>query len=139
MLLYEDRTDIRGAGMAANKKILLIDDERVLHIMLRSVFATHGIDVISAYTGEEGIERVINEKPDMVILDVILPTIKGREVCRRLKAMEVSANIPVMFLTAKDSEDDIEAEMSLGAITHVNKPINSMALLREIKKILGGG
>lgn len=125
--------------MAANKKILLIDDERVLHIMLRSVFATHGIDVISAYTGEEGIERVINEKPDMVILDVILPTIKGREVCRRLKAMEVSANIPVMFLTAKDSDDDIEAELSLGAITHVNKPINSMALLREIKKILGGG
>ena len=125
--------------MSVNKKILLIDDERVLHMMLRSVFATHGIDVISAYTGEEGIEKVINEKPDMVILDVILPTIKGREVCRRLKAMESSANIPVMFLTAKDSDDDIEAELSLRAISHVNKPINSMALLREIKKILGGG
>ncbi len=119
------------------KKILVIDDEKMLHTMLKSVFASHGFEIMSAFTGEDGLALAVSEKPDMVILDVIMPGIKGREVCRRLKADPATSHIPVLFLTAKDSEEDKQAEIAVGAVGHITKPINSMALLRQVKKIMG--
>jgi DNA-binding response OmpR family regulator len=118
------------------RKILVVDDERMLHMMLKSVFASHGFEIISAFTGEEGLVLAKSERPELVILDVIMPGIKGREVCKRLKADLATRHIPVLFLTAKDSDDDVQAEREAGAVGHVTKPINSMSLLREVKKIL---
>ncbi|NTV29518.1 MAG: response regulator [Candidatus Omnitrophica bacterium] len=123
--------------MSEIKKILVIDDEKMLHTMLKSIFASYGFEVISAFTGEEGLVEAVAKKPDLVILDVLMPGIKGREVCKRLKADPVTRDIPVLFLTAKDSEEDVQAELEAGAVGHVTKPINSMALLRQVKKILG--
>ena len=119
------------------KKILVIDDENMLHVMLKSVFSVHGFEVCSAMTGEEGLAMAVKEQPALILLDVILPGMKGREVCQRLKADLVTKAIPVLFLTAKDSEDDIQAELAVGGIGHVTKPINSMALVRQVQKILG--
>lgn len=123
--------------MEAVKKILIIDDERMFHTMLQGVFASHGLGVVSAFTGEEGLTKAVQDPPDLILLDVILPGIKGREVCKRLKADPVTQAIPVLFVTAKDSEDDIQAELAVGGIGHVTKPVNSMALVKQIKKILG--
>jgi DNA-binding response OmpR family regulator len=120
-----------------SKRVLLIDDERMLHAMLKTVLATHGIEVISAFTGEEGLAKAVADVPDMIILDVLMPGIKGREVCVKLKAMPETKETPVLFLTAKDSEDDVQAELDAGAVGHVTKPINSTHLLRLIRKILG--
>ena len=117
-------------------KVLIIDDEKTLQAMLRTVLASNGFDVAAALTGEEGLRLAVTEKPDLIILDVIMPGIKGREVCRQLKADPLTQHIPVLFLTAKDSEDDVKAELDVGAIGHVTKPINSMSLVRQIKKIL---
>ncbi len=118
-------------------KILIVDDEKGLHATLKPILNAHGFDVVSAYDGEEGLAMVVSEKPDIVILDVIMPGIKGREVCRKIKADPVSMNIPVLFLTAKSSEDDIRAEIEAGGCGHISKPINSMPLVRQIQKILG--
>ena len=76
-------------------------------------------------------------KPDLIILDVILPGIKGREVCLRLKENKDTRDIPVMFLTAKDSPDDIKAEKEVGGICHLTKPVDNKQLISEIEKILG--
>jgi DNA-binding response OmpR family regulator len=118
-------------------KILIIDDDKALQLMLKTVLASHGFDVISTYSGEEGLALAKKEKPDLIILDVIMPGIKGREVCSRLKAEADSKDIPVLFLTAKDSDDDVAAELGVGAVGHVTKPVNSMSLVRKIKQILG--
>ena len=118
-------------------KILIIDDERTLQSMLRSVLTSHGFEVIASGTGEEGLIMARTEEPDLVLLDVILPGMKGREVCQRLKADPVTKDIPVVFLTAKDSDDDVAAEIAVGAVEHITKPVNSMALIRKLKKILG--
>ncbi|MEI6438518.1 MAG: apolipoprotein N-acyltransferase [Candidatus Omnitrophota bacterium] len=122
--------------MSGSRKILLIDDERTLHAMLKPILGSHGFEVISAMTGEEGLALAASEKPGLILLDVILPTIKGREVCKRLKASSATAHIPVLFLTAKDSDDDVKAEMAAGAIGHVSKPINSASLVRLINKTI---
>ncbi len=118
-------------------KILIIDDDKTLQTMLKAVLISNNFDVISSFSGEEGLVLARSEKPDFVILDVIMPGIKGREVCRQLKADALTREIPVLFLTAKDSEDDVAAELQAGAVGHVSKPVNSMSLVRKIKQILG--
>ena len=118
-------------------KILIIDDERTLHAMLKTVLSSHGFDVISAFTGEDGLVQARTRQFDLVLLDVIMPGIKGREVCRQLKNDPLTKDIPVLFLTAKDSDDDVAAELEAGAIGHITKPVNSMLLVRKIKNILG--
>ena len=118
-------------------KILIIDDDKTLQTMLKAVLVSNGFDVVSTFSGEEGLALAKSEKPDFIILDVIMPGIKGREVCRRLKEDAQTRDIPVMFLTSKDSEDDVEAELKAGAVGHVTKPVNSMSLVRKIKQTLG--
>ena len=120
-----------------SKKILLIDDERTLHVMLKPILGSYGFEVISATSGEAGLALAVTEKPGLILLDVIMPTIKGREVCKRLKESPETAHIPILFLTAKDSEDDVKAELAAGAVGHVTKPINSASLVRLIKKTMG--
>jgi putative two-component system response regulator len=123
--------------MSAIKKVLIIDDEKMLHSMLKSVLGAHDIEVISAFTGEEGLLMAASQKPNLIFLDVIMPGMKGREVCERLKSDPLTHDIPVLFLTAKNSEDDVQAELAAGATGHITKPINSASLVREVKKSLG--
>ena len=66
-----------------------------------------------------------------------MPGIKGRELCKKIKAYEVLKKIPVIFLTAKDSEDDVRAELKAGAVTHLTKPVNPTDLLRTVEGIIG--
>lgn len=118
-------------------KVLVIDDDQGLQKMLRVVLSAHGFDVVSAFTGEEGLALAKVEKPDVIVLDVMMPGIKGRDVCRSLKADAVTRDVPVLILSAKDSEDDIAAELAAGAVGHLTKPVNSTSLLRKVKQILG--
>lgn len=120
-----------------NKTVLIIDDEKMLHTMLKSIFLAHHIDVVSAFSGEEGLELASASHPDLIILDVLMPGMKGRDVCKMLKFSKATQHIPILFLTAKDSEDDMRAEFELGAIGHITKPINSNHLVRRVKEILG--
>ena len=119
------------------KSILIVDDDKGLLKVIRAGLMFNGYEVYTAATGEKGLQLAKKKKPNLIILDVILPGIKGREVCARLKEDSETRDIPVIFLTAKDSPDDIKAELEVGAITHLTKPINTQQLIAEIKKILG--
>lgn len=133
-------TDARDAaleGLGRKKKILIIDDDKGLLKMIRATLLSQGFHVLSSTTGERGLQLARNQRPDLIVLDVLLPGIKGREVCSRLKDDTHTKDIPVIFLTAKDSPDDVRAEMEVGAISHLTKPINPRVLAVEIKKILG--
>src|SRR5476649_2570523 len=108
-----------GKGGDMLKKILLVDDDPGVHFIVTPILTKEGYDVVSAKTGEQGLQLALNQRPDLIILDVIMPGIKGRDLCAKMKAYEVLKNIPVIFLTAKDSEEDIKAELDVGAITHL--------------------
>ena len=118
------------------KKILVVDDDKGLLKMIRSSLMHHGMEVITADSGEKGLSLAFQKKPDLIILDVILPGVKGRQVCVKLKEHPVTRDIPVMFLTAKDSPDDVRAEMAAGAVTHLTKPVDFKKLVLEIENIL---
>ncbi len=119
------------------KKILVIDDDRGLLRMLKVNLAAKGFDVLTAATGEKGLKFARKYHPHLIILDVILPGIKGRQVCAKLKEDTRTKDIPVVFLTSKDSPDDINAAKDLGAIAYVTKPVDSKGLLQAVHKILG--
>jgi len=118
------------------KSILVIDDDEGVQKTLQSILLPNGYSVLTATTGEKGLQVATLQKPDLIILDVILPGIKGREVCIKLKEDEKTLDIPVIFLTSKDSPDDVEAELAAGAVSHLTKPVNPRLLLTQIKKAL---
>ncbi len=116
--------------------LLIVDDDRALLKLLESNFRRYGIFVLTADTGEKGLFLADRHKPDLIILDVILPKMKGREVCARLKEAPQTSNIPVIFLTAKNSMDDVQAEIAAGAHAHITKPVDFKDLFSQVKKIL---
>ncbi len=116
--------------------LLLVDDDEAFIKTIRPVLIAHGCSVLTAGTGEEGLQIAQSQKPDMIILDVFLPKMKGREVCRALKANEATRNIPVIFITAKDSDEDIQAEREVGATSHLTKPFHPKRLISTIRAIL---
>jgi CheY-like chemotaxis protein len=118
------------------KSILVIDDDEIILKTVRPILMGGGYSVLTATTGEEGLNILRQQRPDLVLLDVILPKMKGREVCRVIKGDPGTRSIPVIFLTAKDSEDDVEAELKAGAETHLTKPVDPRSLLSTIRKIL---
>ncbi len=120
----------------ARKSILIIDDDEMLLKTIKGILLPSGYSVLSANTGEKGLQVARLQKPDLIILDVILPGIKGREVCMTLKEDEQTKNIPVIFLTSKNSPDDVYAEIAAGGAAHLTKPMHSKILMAEIKKVL---
>jgi CheY-like chemotaxis protein len=119
------------------KKILLVDDDPGVHFIATPILTKAGYILVSARHGEQGLQLALNERPDLIILDVIMPGIKGRDLCAKMKSYEVLKHIPVVFLTAKDSKDDIKAELDAGAVTHLTKPIDPVQLTSVVKGILG--
>ena len=123
-------------GIQRSRKILIVDDDRGIHLTMTPVLTAAGFEVASAISGEEGLHLVRTLNPRLVILDVIMPKLKGREVCSQMKADPATKHIPVIFLTAKDSPDDIQAELRVGAVGHLTKPVNPKRLLAEVRRVL---
>ncbi len=119
----------------SRKSVLIVDDDEGALKTVKNILLNEGYSVLTAASGERGLQVAKQQKPDVIILDVILPGIKGRTVCARLKADQDTKEIPVIFLTAKDSPDDVEAEKEAGAVTHITKPVHPRTLLAELRKV----
>ena len=131
------RAEFQKPKAIERKQVLLIDDDKTLLRMMSAHFVSKGITLLIAETGEKGLALAKSKDVDLIILDVILPKMKGREVCQQLKEDSRTKDIPIIFLTVKDSPDDIRAELEAGAVSHLTKPVDFQNLYKEIKKILG--
>jgi len=117
----------------SNELILVVDDEKTLVKALSFNLEKEGFRVEQAYDGEEALQKVFDLKPDLVVLDLMLPEIDGFEVCRRIrKKME----IPIIMLTARSEDIDKVLGLELGADDYLTKPFNSRELVARIKAIL---
>jgi len=119
------------------KSILVIDDDESFIKTVRPILISKGYSVLSAGSGEDGLQVAVKQQPDLIFLDVILPGIKGREVCKKLKEDERTEKIPIIFVTAKDSPDDVQAEFDAGAEKHLTKPVDAKELIEVIEEIIG--
>jgi two-component system, OmpR family, alkaline phosphatase synthesis response regulator PhoP len=117
-------------------KLLVVDDEEDILELLRFNLSGEGFQVICAATGEEALEKVRSELPDLVLLDLMLPGIDGLEVARRLKNQPGTREIPVVMLTAKGEEGDIVKGLEMGAEDYITKPFSRKVLGARIRAVL---
>lgn len=118
------------------KKILVVDDEKDILSLLKYNLKAEGYDPISAMDGESALVKASEEKPDIILLDIMLPGKDGYEVIQQLRKSPETEHIPVIFLTAKDSEFDEVLGLELGAEDYIVKPISIRKLMARIKKAL---
>ncbi|OGW82619.1 MAG: hypothetical protein A3C47_02695 [Omnitrophica bacterium RIFCSPHIGHO2_02_FULL_51_18] len=121
-----------------SQSILVIDDEKDIQKLLQYNLEKEGYKVWSALSGEEGLEAARLKKPDLVILDLMLPGMDGLEVCRLLRSAHETQTIPVIMLTAKGSEVDQVVGLELGASDYISKPFSVKVLTARIKNIFRG-
>jgi DNA-binding response OmpR family regulator len=115
-------------------KILIIEDEPKMVAGLRDNFEFEGYEVLAAYDGAEGLERALQDMPDLVLLDVMMPKLSGLDVCKQLKTKRPS--LPIIMLTARGQEVDKVVGLELGADDYVTKPFSIRELLARVKAVL---
>ncbi len=118
------------------KKILIVDDEADIVMQLEIRLKASGYETISANDGEEALQKAKEEKPDLILLDVMMPPPNGFQVCRMLKDDPEYNQIPVIMLTAKATESDEFWGIESGADAYVTKPYNAQELTQKIQDLL---
>lgn len=119
------------------KKILLVDDSSTVLLMEKMILARAPYDVITAADGQEGVSRAAAERPDAILLDVVMPKMNGFDVCRALRSMPGTAETPIIMVTTRGEESNVENGYANGCTDYITKPINAVELLTKLRVMLG--
>ena len=118
------------------KKILVVEDNKINMYLSCRILKSSGYEVIEARSGEEGVELAIKEKPDLIIMDIQLPSIDGLETTKRIRESEANGEIPIIALTSYAMAGDKKKALKAGCTGYIEKPINPETFISEIKKFL---
>lgn len=122
----------------SNKKILVADDEPNIVISLEYLLKREGYAVLIARDGQEALDTIARDKPDLVLLDVMMPKKTGFEVCQEVRANEALHGIKILMLTAKGRDTDVAKGTALGADAYMTKPFATRDLVQKVSQMLGG-
>jgi DNA-binding response OmpR family regulator len=117
-------------------RILIVDDEPDLRAVLRFGLEADGFEVLEAADGEEGLRAAREQRPDLMVLDLMLPKLDGYQVCRSLKFDERFRRMPIVILSARSGEHDRQLALSMGADAYVTKPYDMLGLVAVIREKL---
>jgi len=120
----------------SKETILVVEDEEDILELVRYNLAKAGYRVVCAQSGEEAVNKVKEARPDLVVLDLMLPGMDGLDVCKRLKFDKSTSGVPILMLTARGEEADIVAGLELGADDYVTKPFSPRVLTARIRAVL---
>ena len=123
--------------MENSKTIMVVDDNPDIITIVRTILEGKGFNVLSASSGPECLDSVKSQKPDLIVLDIMMPEMDGLEVLTRLKSTSEFNNIPVVLLTAKVQYEDVLGGYKLGADYYITKPFTSTQLINGINLLLG--
>ena len=121
----------------SRKKILLVDDSGTTLMMEKMILNKGPYDLVTAKDGEEGVAMALQENPDLILLDIVMPKMDGFEACRRLRAEEATKETPIIMVTTRGEVENVEHGYELGCTDYVTKPINSLELMTKVKNYLG--
>ncbi len=125
--------------MEKNKTVMVVDDNPDIVTIVKTILEGKGYGVQSAYSGQEVFNLLEEQKPDLIVLDIMMPQMDGLEVLTRLKGEPSTAAIPVILLTAKVQYEDVLGGYKMGADYYITKPFTSTQLLNGINLLLGEG
>ncbi len=135
--ISEEDVEARIGNLSDTRpKVLIVDDEIDTLLPLKKSLEVEGYIVVEALNGQEALNKVRNEIPDIILLDLMLPGMDGYEVCTRLKNNALTRNIPIIMLTARDYVKDRVKGLEIGADDYVAKPFNLHELKARIKNVL---
>lgn len=117
--------------------LLLVEDDPDIRLVARMALTRAGFTVTVAADGAEALAAVAGNRPEVILLDWMMPDVDGPEVCRRLKANPASSGIPIIFLTARSQQAEIARGLELGAAGYIVKPFNALTLGAEVRALLG--
>lgn len=123
-------------SVSSPKKILIVEDENDILQLVKLYLEKEGFRTVAAMTGAEALKQVKAEKPDLIVLDLMLPILDGLEVCKRLRSSPETAMLPIIMLTAKAEESDTVVGLELGADDYVTKPFSPKTLVARIKALV---
>jgi CheY-like chemotaxis protein len=123
--------------MAASKKILLVDDSPTVLLMERILLRDSPYTLLSATSGEEALKTALAERPDIILMDVMMPGLDGLEVCRRLRAEEATRNTPIILVTTRSSLEALEQGYACGCNDYIVKPFEGLELRMKVANFLG--
>jgi CheY-like chemotaxis protein len=118
--------------------ILVIDDSGTSQIMARMLLASLDASIETARDGIEGLEQAEKVRPDLILLDVVMPRMDGFETCRQLRAREATRETPILMVTTRGEEANVEKGFSFGCTDYICKPFNAVELLTKVRSYLGG-
>ena len=122
-----------------SKKVLIVDDEPNIAISVDFLMRREGFEVLTAHDGEEGLALIRADRPDLVVLDVMMPKLDGFEVCKAVRADPALAGVRILMLTAKGRAAEITKGLALGADAYIPKPFSTRELVAKVKELLGSG
>jgi two-component system alkaline phosphatase synthesis response regulator PhoP len=121
----------------ANKKILLVDDSNTILMVEKMILASEPYRLVTAGNGAQAVETAAVERPDLILMDVVMPTMDGFAACRALRAREETRAIPVIMVTTRGEAGNVERGFESGCSEYITKPINGPELLAKIRNLLG--
>lgn len=118
------------------KKVLIVDDEPSIIVALQFLMEQNGFETMVAFSGEEAMETIARQRPDLVLLDIMLPVVDGFEVCQRLRENPEWKGVRIVLVTALGSEANAAKGLALGADAYITKPFANADLVAKVKELL---
>ena len=121
----------------SRKKILLVDDSRTALFMETMILKKGPYDIVTANDGSEGVAKALLERPDLILMDVVMPKMTGFEALRELRQRDATKDIPVIMVTTRGEGENVETGFASGCSDYLTKPIDGLALLAKVRDHLG--
>jgi DNA-binding response OmpR family regulator len=115
------------------KKILVVDDSKTALFMVTTILKREPYDLVTAHDGQQALEMAVAERPDLILMDVVMPRKTGFEACRELKQREDTKSIPVILVTTRGEGENVETGFESGCNDYVTKPVNAQELLAKVR------
>ena len=119
------------------KTVLLADDSSTILMMERTLLAKEPYDLVVAKDGQEAFDKALASKPDLIVLDVVMPKMTGFEVCQRLRQEESTKSTPILLVTTRGEAENVEKGYDAGCNDYLTKPINNVEFVTKIRSYLG--
>jgi len=116
--------------------ILVMEDNEDINLLTKATLSFKGYNVLTSFNGEDGLKLLDSNDVDLVLLDVMMPDMDGYQVLEKIKQHPEKCNVPVVFVSAKTQQDEIQRGIDMGAVRYITKPFNPMDFLKEIEEIL---
>jgi DNA-binding response OmpR family regulator len=122
--------------MSSRKKILLVDDSSTILMIERMILTKGPYDLITASDGDEAVEKALAERPDLILMDVVMPRMNGFDACRRIREDEAVGDTPIIMVTTRGELENVETGFENGCNDYLTKPINGPELMAKLRNYL---